>query len=165
MKHLVGTDGLYEARIQLGSNIWRVFCFFDGDKLVVLINGFQKKTQKTPKNEIAKALSLMSSYYEEKKIVMETKSWKDIKDTVYGEVGTDRRDELERDFSSFQIGLLLKKAREEKHLTQLELAELVDKRREYISKIENNGSNLTLKTLFDIVEKGLGGKVKISIEL
>lgn len=67
MKHLVGTDGLYEARIQLGSNIWRVFCFFDGDKLVVLINGFQKKTQKTPKNEIAKALSLMSSYYEEKK--------------------------------------------------------------------------------------------------
>lgn len=100
-----------------------------------------------------------------KKIVMETRSWKDIKDTVYGEVGTERRDELERDFSSFQIGLLLKKAREEKHLTQLELAELVDKRREYISKIENNGSNLTLKTLFDIVEKGLGGKVKISIEL
>lgn len=43
------------------------FVFFDGDKLVVLINGFQKKTQKTPKNEIAKALSLMSSYYEEKK--------------------------------------------------------------------------------------------------
>ena len=67
LKHLVGTDGLYEARIQLGSNIWRVFCFFDCDKLVVLINGFQKKTQKTPKNEIAKALSLMSSYYEEKK--------------------------------------------------------------------------------------------------
>lgn len=67
LKHLVGTDGLYEARIQLGSNIWRVFCFFDGDKLVVLINGFQKKTRKTPKNEIAKALSLMSSYYEEKK--------------------------------------------------------------------------------------------------
>ena len=96
---------------------------------------------------------------------METKSWKDIKDTVYGAVGTERRDELERDFSSFQIGLLLKKAREEKHLTQLELAELVDKKREYISKIENNGSNLTLKTLFDIVEKGLGGKVKISIEL
>lgn len=96
---------------------------------------------------------------------METKSWKDIKDTVYGQVGMERRDELERDFSSFQIGLLLKKAREEKHLTQLELAKLVDKKREYISKIENNGSNLTLKTLFDIVEKGLGGKVKISIEL
>lgn len=96
---------------------------------------------------------------------METKSWKNIKDNVYGKTGTERRDELERDFESFKIGLLLKKAREEKHLTQSELAELVDKKREYISRVENNGSNLTLKTLFDIVEKGLGGKVKISIEV
>ncbi len=96
---------------------------------------------------------------------METKSWKEIKDTVYGEKGTERRDELERDFESFKIGLLLRKAREDRHLTQSELAELVDRKREYISRIENNGSNLTLKTLFDIVEKGLGGKVKISIEL
>lgn len=96
---------------------------------------------------------------------METKSWEDIKNSVYGTVGTERRDELERDFESFKIGLLLKKARVDKHLTQLELAELVDKKREYISRIENNGSNLTLKTLFDIVEKGLGGKVKISIEI
>jgi len=96
---------------------------------------------------------------------METKSWKEIKDTVYGEKGTERRDELERDFSGFKIGLQLKKAREEKHLTQTELAELVDKKREYISRIENNGSNLTLKTLYDIVEKGLGGKVTIQIEL
>lgn len=96
---------------------------------------------------------------------METKSWKDIKNDVYGIKGTDRRDELERDFESFKIGLLLRKAREDKHLTQSELAELVDRKREYISRIENNGSNLTLKTLFDIVEKGLGGKVNISIEL
>jgi len=66
LKHLAGTDGLYEARIQLGSNIWRVFCFFDGDKLVILMNGFQKKTQKTPKNQIDKALNIMSEYYEQK---------------------------------------------------------------------------------------------------
>lgn len=96
---------------------------------------------------------------------METKSWTDIKDKVYGKKGTERRDELDRDFESFKIGLLLKKAREEKHLTQDQLADLVDKKRTYISRIENNGSNLTLKTLYDIVEKGLGGKVKISIEL
>ncbi|MGX9987481.1 helix-turn-helix transcriptional regulator [Soonwooa purpurea] len=96
---------------------------------------------------------------------METKSWKEIKDSVYGKKGTERRDELDRDFESFKIGLLLRKAREEKHLTQSELADLVDKKREYISKIENNGSNLTLKTLFDIVEKGLGGKVRISIDV
>ncbi|MFA6944740.1 MAG: helix-turn-helix transcriptional regulator [Pedobacter sp.] len=96
---------------------------------------------------------------------METKSWKGIKDNVYGLKGTERRDELDRDFESFKIGILLRKAREDKNLTQAELAEIVDKKREYISRIENNGSNLTLKTLFDIVEKGLGGKVKISIEL
>lgn len=66
LKHLVGTNGLYEARIQLGSNIWRVFCFFDGDKLVVLMNGFQKKSQKTPKNEIDRALKIMDEYYEQK---------------------------------------------------------------------------------------------------
>ena len=96
---------------------------------------------------------------------MKTKSWKEIKNDVYGVKGTERRDELERDFESFKIGVLLRKAREDKHLTQSELAELVDRKREYISRIENNGSNLTLKTLFDIVEKGLGGKVNISIEL
>lgn len=88
-----------------------------------------------------------------------------IKDNVYGSKGTERRDELDRDFESFKIGVLLRKAREDKHLTQAELAEIVDRKREYISRIENNGSNLTLKTLFDIVEKGLGGKVKISIEV
>ena len=96
---------------------------------------------------------------------METKSWKDIKDTGYGEKGSERRDELDRDFESFKIGLLLRKAREEKNLTQEQLGELIDKKRTYISRVENNGSNLTLKTLFDIVEKGLGGKVKISIEI
>lgn len=66
LKHLAGTSGLYEARIKLGSNIWRVFCFFDGDRLVVLMNGFQKKTQKTPKNEIEKALMIMNEYYKQK---------------------------------------------------------------------------------------------------
>ena len=67
LKHLEGQQGLYEARITLGSNIWRVFCFFDKGKLVILLNGFQKKTQKTPKSEIEKAVLLMREYYNEKK--------------------------------------------------------------------------------------------------
>ena len=66
LKYLKGTNGLYEARIQLGSNIWRIFCFFDSDRLVILLTGFQKKTQKTPKKEIDKAVKLMKQYYEEK---------------------------------------------------------------------------------------------------
>ena len=66
LKHIESTNGLYEARIQLASNIWRVFCFFDNGNLVILLNGFQKKTQKTPKNEIEKALRLMEMYYNDK---------------------------------------------------------------------------------------------------
>lgn len=96
---------------------------------------------------------------------METKSWKEIKDNVYGKKGTPRRDMLDREFEGFKVGLMLKKAREEKHLTQEQLAQLVDKKRTYISRVENDGSNMTLKTLYDIVEKGLGGKVRIQIEL
>ncbi len=96
---------------------------------------------------------------------METKSWTEIKDTVYGTRGIARRDNLDRDFESFKIGLQLKKAREEKKLTQAELAKMLEKKREFISRIENNNSNLTLKTLFEIVEKGLGGKVNIQIEI
>ncbi|MCL4483278.1 MAG: type II toxin-antitoxin system RelE/ParE family toxin [Bacteroidetes bacterium] len=67
LKLISGTNGLYEARIQLGSDIWRVFCFFDKGRLVILLNGFQKKTEKTPKNEIDKAINLMNEYYESRK--------------------------------------------------------------------------------------------------
>jgi phage-related protein len=62
LKHIEGTDGLYEIRVQLGRNIYRIFCFFDGGKLIVLANGFQKKTQKTPKSEIVKALKIKREY-------------------------------------------------------------------------------------------------------
>lgn len=67
LKHIEGTDGLYETRFSLGSNIWRVFCFFDEGRLVILLNGFQKKTRKTPKNEIELALKLKNDYYKEKR--------------------------------------------------------------------------------------------------
>ncbi|WP_422356341.1 type II toxin-antitoxin system RelE/ParE family toxin [Roseivirga pacifica] len=64
LKHLSGTDGLYEVRIEFQSNIFRIFCCFDEGKLVVLLNGFQKKTQKTPRKEIEKALELKRRYFE-----------------------------------------------------------------------------------------------------
>jgi len=92
-------------------------------------------------------------------------TWSQIKDQVYGEKGTERRDNLEREAESFKIGLLLKKARESRHMTQEELGKIIDKKRTYISRVENDGSNITLSTLFDIVEKGLGGKVSISIDV
>jgi phage-related protein len=66
LKHLEGTEGLYEIRIQQGNDIFRIFCFFDRRDLVVLANGFQKKTQKTPKQEINKALKIKKEYESEK---------------------------------------------------------------------------------------------------
>ena len=66
LKYIEGTDGLFEIRVQLASNIFRIFCFFDNGKLVVLLSGFQKKTQKTPRKEIDKAVSIMKEYYKEK---------------------------------------------------------------------------------------------------
>ena len=68
LKHLTGTNGLYEIRIEYQSNIYRIFCCFDKGKLVVLFNGFQKKSQKTPKNELEKALYLMNEYFQQKNI-------------------------------------------------------------------------------------------------
>ena len=62
LKNITGTDGLYEIRIQTGSDIFRIFCFFDKENLVVIGNGFQKKTQKTPKNEIIKAIQIKLNY-------------------------------------------------------------------------------------------------------
>ena len=66
LKHIENTDGLYEIRVQSGSDIFRIFCFFDQGQLVVLANGFQKKTQKTPKKEIEIALKIKSEYEIEK---------------------------------------------------------------------------------------------------
>lgn len=66
--HVVGTDGLYEIRIEFESNIYRIFCCFDEGNLVILFNGFQKKSQKTPQKEIDKALKLKEDYFKNKQI-------------------------------------------------------------------------------------------------
>ena len=66
-KHLEGTKGLYEIRVEVVGNIYRIFCLFDKGNLVVLGNAFQKKTQKTPKKEIDSALKIMEEYQNEEK--------------------------------------------------------------------------------------------------
>ena len=66
LKHLENTEGLYEIRVQSGNDIFRIFCFFDIGQILVLANGFQKKTQKTPKKEIEKALKIKAEYESEK---------------------------------------------------------------------------------------------------
>lgn len=66
LKHIKNSSGLYEIRVQVGSNIYRIFCFFDTDNIVVVGHGFQKKSQKTPAKEIAKAEKIKQDYYENK---------------------------------------------------------------------------------------------------
>lgn len=67
LKHIESTNGLFEIRIKVGKDIFRIFCFFDHGKLIVLTSGFQKKTQKTPKKEIEKALKIKDDYENENK--------------------------------------------------------------------------------------------------
>jgi phage-related protein len=66
LKHIEGTDGLYEIRIKAGSNIYRIFCCFDAGRIVILFNGFQKKSEKTPREEITKAIKLKDEYFTNK---------------------------------------------------------------------------------------------------
>jgi len=96
---------------------------------------------------------------------MDTKSLDQIKKQYYGEIGTPERDRIERELEALHIGLKIKTAREKREMTQAELAERINKKRAFISKIENDGENITLKTLFEVVERGLGGKLKIEIQL
>ena len=88
-----------------------------------------------------------------------------IKDKYYGLKGTPERDELERESESLRIGLKIREAREQLNMTQEQLANRIDKKRSFISKIESNSENITLKTLFDIVERGLGGRLNIDVSL
>ena len=70
-KHLESTDGVYEIRVEFESNIYRILCFFDEGNLVVLINSFQKKSQKTPSSEIELAKKLKKQYFIDKKLKAE----------------------------------------------------------------------------------------------
>ncbi|MFR9592188.1 MAG: helix-turn-helix transcriptional regulator [Rikenellaceae bacterium] len=96
---------------------------------------------------------------------METKTLDQLKNQYYGSVGTETRDNLERELEALRIGFKIREAREKLGLTQAQLAERVGKKREFISKIENDGQNITLKTLFEVIEQGLGGKLEVSVEL
>ena len=96
---------------------------------------------------------------------MKTKTLDQIKTKYYGEIGTPERDRIERDLDALRIGLKIRTAREQKEMPQAQLADRIDKKRTFISKVENDGGNITLKTLFDIVERGLGGKLHIDVQL
>ena len=95
---------------------------------------------------------------------MNTKTLSELEDKYVGKQGTPERDAYEKELSDLMIGFQVRNARIKLDLTQEELAERINKKRAFISRIENDGSNLTIKTLRDIVERGLGSKLNIEVQ-
>ncbi len=92
-------------------------------------------------------------------------SFDDHLDEQYGKIGTETREKFEEEFETFRIGVLIQEARKKQQLTQQELAEKVGTTKNYISRIENNASDIRLSTLMRIIREGLGGSLKLSVEI
>jgi len=170
LDHMTGTDGLFEIRVEVGSNIFRIFCCFDKGNLVVLFNGFQKKSQKTPRQEIELAERLKKEYFEQKKEkdmkkknIKDARTFDELLDIKYGKIGNSKRDKFEEKAQYFVISEMLKEARKEAHMTQDELAEKVGTKKSYISRLENGKCDIQLSTLYRIFEHGLGRPINLLI--
>ena len=92
-------------------------------------------------------------------------SWDNHLDNKYGNPGTPTRKKYEQEFEAFKIGVLIQEARKKQNLTQKQLAEKVGTTKNYISRIENNASDIRLSTLMRIINEGLGGHLKLSLEI
>jgi len=88
----------------------------------------------------------------------------DLLDKKYGKVGTKKREEWEQEFESFRLGVMIEDARKKLNMTQEELAEKCGTNKAYISRIENNASDIRLSTLMRIIQQGLGGHLKLTLE-
>ena len=92
-------------------------------------------------------------------------SWDDHLDEKYGQLGTPSREKYEEEFEAFKIGVLIQEARKKQNMTQEQLAIKVGTTKNYISRIENNASDIRLSTLMRIIRDGLGGHLKLSMEI
>ena len=92
-------------------------------------------------------------------------SWDDHLDQKYGKIGSPSRDKYEQEFEAFKLGVLIQEARKKRSLTQEELALKVGTTKNYISRIENNASDIRLSTLMRIITDGLGGHLKLTLDL
>jgi HTH-type transcriptional regulator/antitoxin HipB len=92
-------------------------------------------------------------------------SWDDHLNKKYGETGSQTREKYEQEFESFKLGVLIQEARKQRHLTQEELALKVGTTKNYISRVENDASDIRLSTLMRIITDGLGGHLKLTLDL
>lgn len=156
-KKLVNTDGLWEIRISQGNNIFRLLCFFDGDDIIIVTNGFQKKTQKTPKQEINLAENRKKEYLTRKRMDDLNKYIADRKkkDPVFAK-------DFDKGYKNFSIGVLLKMAREEAGLTQEQVARKLQTKKSAISRIENHAEDIRLSTIKRFAE-AVGRNIELNI--
>jgi DNA-binding XRE family transcriptional regulator len=89
----------------------------------------------------------------------------EIIDSKYGKRGAPKREKWEQEFESFRLGVLLEEARVKLGMTQEELAEKCGTNKSYISRIENNASDIRLSTLMKIIQQGLGGHLKLTLQI
>lgn len=94
-----------------------------------------------------------------------TRNWDDHLDAKYGKRGTEKREKFQEEFEAFRLGVLIQEARKSQNLTQQQLAEKVGTTKSYISRIENNASDIRLSTLMRIIREGLGGSLKLSLNV
>jgi DNA-binding XRE family transcriptional regulator len=113
--------------------------------------------------------SKIHEYQKNKKVMSKTDkritSFDDHLDEQYGKIGTESREKFQEEFETFKIGILIQEARKKQHLTQEQLAEKVGTTKNYISRIENNASDIRLSTLMRIIREGLGGSLKFSLDV
>jgi DNA-binding XRE family transcriptional regulator len=93
------------------------------------------------------------------------KNWDDHLNEKHGKAGTESREKFEEDFETFRIGVLIQEARKQQKMTQQELADKAGTTKNYISRIENNASDIRLSTLMRIIREGLGGHLKLSLDI
>ncbi len=89
----------------------------------------------------------------------------EILDNKYGKRGSVKREKWEQEFEAFRLGVLLEEARHRLGMTQEELAEKCGTNKSYISRIENNVSDIRLSTLMNIIQKGFGGHLKLTLQI
>ena len=100
-----------------------------------------------------------------KKTTKKITTFTELLDNKYGKRGTRKREKWEQDFEVFRLGVMLEEARLKKGMTQEELADKCGTNKSYISRIENNASDIRLATLMKIIRLGLGGKLKLKLQL
>ena len=147
-------EGLYELRIEWQGNIYRIFFCYDEGHIVILFNGFQKKTQKTPDREI------------DRKNIMSEKELKmfDVDaqlDAVFGKEGTPERKAAEDRANAFFTGQIIEEARKKANMTQAELAEKIGTNKSYISRVETGKTEPKVSTFYRIAS-ALGLNVELT---